>query len=27
LLDHGIAFASWFALSIFILYHTATLRT
>ena len=26
LLDHGIAFACWFALSIFILYHTAALR-
>ena len=26
LLDYGIAFASWFTLSIFVLYHTATLR-
>ena len=27
LLDHGVAFASWFALSIFVFYHTAALRT
>ena len=27
LLDHGISFTCWFTLSIFVLYHTATLRT